>query len=169
MMRGVATILAAVIGLGAATASAQSYSPYYGIDPYDVPTPAWATHRYSAPTMLQMDPFGVGYNLLSGYRPVYGGARQPVGHEVISTQPNGNGYVYRPIYGPSPGYRYSVGGSLIVEYPSVRYPAPAYLPADVPQVAPSTFELQPSPAEPSPPNAPSRIAPSSSIGGPREF
>ena len=160
MVRGAATVLAAVIGFGAATAGAQSYP--YTVDPYDVRPPAWGTPTYSSPTMLQMDPFGVGYNLLSGYRPIYSGARQPIGHEIVATHRNGNGYVYRPIYGPSPGYRYSVGGALVVEYPNVRYPAPAYLPPGVPQVAPSTFDLQ------VPPTAPPQVPPPTSRG-PREF
>lgn len=171
MVRGTATIYAAtilatvMIGFGAASAEAQSY---YTVDPYDVPQPAWGAPTYSASTatMYQMNPFGVGYNLLSGYRTIYSGARQAVGHELIGTHDNGagyNGYVYRPIYGPSPGYRYSVGGALVVEYPNVRYPAPVYLPADAPQVTPATFELPLPPAA-----APEATAPDANRG-PREF
>lgn len=144
MLRRTLILTAAASMVGAATAAQAQSSAYYTVDPYDVSPPVGATPTYSVPTMVQMNPFAVGYNLLSGYRPIYSGARQPVGHELIGTHDNGvgyNGYVYRPVYGPSPGYRYSVGGALVVEFPNVRYPAPAYLPPDVPQVVPTTFEL----------------------------
>ena len=62
-------------------------------------------------SMWQMDPFGVGYDLLGGYRPIYAGARQSVGHEIIPTRADGNGYVYRPVYEASPGYHYTRGGA----------------------------------------------------------
>jgi hypothetical protein len=112
-----------VIGVllgGTTPASAQSRS-VYRMDPYDVQPMYGAQPTISATNFWQYDPFSVGYNLLGGYRPVYSGARQSVGHEIIYTEPNGNGYVYRPVYAPSPGYRYSQGGALIVEYRR-RYP-----------------------------------------------
>ena len=105
---------------GATSASAQSRN-VYRMAPYDVQPMYGAQPTISATNFWQYDPFSVGYNLLGGYRPIYSGARQAVGHEIIYTEPNGNGYVYRPVYAPSPGYRYSQGGALIVEYPG-RYP-----------------------------------------------
>lgn len=136
-----ATMLAAALGFDVASARAQSY---YTVDPYDVRVAPGSTPSYSVSNMIQINPFGVGYNLLSGYRQIYSGSRRVVGHELVGTHYNGvgyNGYVYRPMYEPSPGYRYSVGGALVVEFPSVRYPAPMYLPSNVPQVTPTTFEL----------------------------
>jgi hypothetical protein len=65
----------------------------------------------------QTNPFGVGYNLLTGYRPIYGGARQPSGHEVIWT--GQNSYVYRPTYAPNTTSSRATwaGGPLVIDYP----------------------------------------------------
>ena len=65
----------------------------------------------------QTNPFAVGYDLLAGYRSIYGGARQPVGHEMIWT--SHNGYVYRPTYSPdATSSRIAwAGGPLVIDYP----------------------------------------------------
>jgi hypothetical protein len=65
----------------------------------------------------QMNPFAVGYDLLAGYRPIYGGARQPVGHEMIWT--SHNGYVYRPTYSPNTTSTRVAwgGGPLVIDFP----------------------------------------------------
>ncbi len=44
---------------------------------------------------LPYSPFGY-YDLLAGFRPVYLGAPQPTGHQIIAT--SSNGYIYRPVY-----------------------------------------------------------------------
>jgi hypothetical protein len=105
----------------AAQSSPRSYS---AVDPYDVPRPAGTAPAVSYDYLWQTDPFGVGYDLLGGFRRIYSGARQPIGHEILPTRPDGNGYVYRPVYAPSPGYRYTPGGALIVEFPA-RHPTRA--------------------------------------------
>ena len=49
---------------------------------------------------LPYSPFGY-YDLLAGFRPVYLGAPQPTGHQIVAT--SRNGYIYRPVYDPPPG------------------------------------------------------------------
>lgn len=83
----------------------------------------------------QMQPFGVGYTLTGGYRPIYSGAVQPTGHQIIETH-GGNGYVYRPTYdygnepyGTGYGYRYpgttqvvgSSGRAFVASNPGTVY------------------------------------------------
>jgi hypothetical protein len=119
-----ALVSAAVVFSAAEACRAQSGAPnsssYYTLDPYDyVPAPG----SYPVVTVeprWQVAPFDVGYNLLSGMRPVFTGARQPIGHEIIMTH-GGNGYVYRPVYAPSPGYHFTPQGPLIIERAG-RYP-----------------------------------------------
>lgn len=86
--------------LVASPAQAQQ-STYGSVDPNQYARPA------AAPVTVmpewQTNPFQVGYSLVGGYRPLYSGAVQPVGHEMISTH-GGNGYVYRPVYGSQPYY-----------------------------------------------------------------
>jgi len=93
--------------------------PYGGGGPdpnYYNPAPGAYPDVYSAYTW-QMNPFDVGYDLLAGYRPIYGGARQPVGHEVIWT--SHNGYVYRPTYSPNTTSSRVAwgGGPLVIDFP----------------------------------------------------
>ena len=105
-----AALFASFVLVGSATA--QTTASYGTIDPYDyapaAPQPSWTTLQN-----WQMDPFSVGYNLLGGYRGLYIGAAQPIGHETISTH-GGNGYVYRPIYGSQPFYGWQHFGSYAV-------------------------------------------------------
>jgi len=183
-----ATALAAVpfTAASATIATAQSPSVYSGVDPYDVPRPLGVTPYVVAPPMWQLDPFGVGYDLLNGYRPIYSGARQPIGHEMAPTRADGNGYVYRPVYAPSPGYRYTPGGAMVVEYPT-RHPTKPdsefpSLDVALDAVLSPTYSYPPNavpvpldPAYPSqgyivPPNAlPPRSLPTTPYNGPREF
>jgi hypothetical protein len=147
-------------------AVAQS-TTYYTIDPYDVPTAPQLAPGGTPATMWQMDPFARGYNLLSGYRPVYAGARQPMGHEVIPTRPDGNGYVYRPVYAPSPGYHYTYGGALVIEYPQQH---PTLGEAAFPTLPPTNN--YPAAMTPQAPNGPMELPPprqTLSPTRPREF
>lgn len=113
LLRSATFCFAAATTLAAVAQTDSSYTT----DPYNVPSPAYVSPGGNASTMWQTDPFGVGYNMLSGFRQIYAGARQPMGHEIIPTRADGNGYVYRPVYAASPGYHYTRGGALIVEFP----------------------------------------------------
>lgn len=144
--------------VAAATAMfGQNLSPNVA-DPYDVPRPTVGRPTVSEPLLWQTNPWDVGYDLLAGYRPIYSGVRQPIGHEIVPTRPNGNGYVYRPLYAPSPGYRYTPGGAMIVEFPR-QHPTTADAP--FPAVATPAAYFEPSPSE-------SVLAPPRRTG-PREF
>jgi hypothetical protein len=88
-----------------------------GPDPnYFLPAPGTCPDVYSG-YAWQTNPFAVGYDLLAGYRPIYGGARQPIGHEMIWTSQNG--YVYRPTYSPNTSSSRIAwaGGPLVIDYP----------------------------------------------------
>lgn len=89
--------------------AAWAQQPTYGsVDPNRYPRAA-GTPVHVMPEW-QTNPFQVGYSLVGGYRPLYSGAAQPVGHEMISTH-GGNGYVYRPVYGAQPYYAPQYFGS----------------------------------------------------------
>ena len=88
-------------------AQAQQY-PNGSVDPNQYVRPAGAP--VTVMPEWQTNPFQVGYSLVGGYRPLYSGAVQPVGHEMISTH-GGNGYVYRPVYGSQPYYAPQYFGS----------------------------------------------------------
>lgn len=85
-------------------------SPSYGqsgvygtYDPNSYARPYGQAPVVSYDHTWQTDPFSVGYTLTGGYRSLYSGAPQPVGHETIMTH-GGNGYIYRPVYGEQPFY-----------------------------------------------------------------
>lgn len=147
--------------------SAYPSSTYYSVDPFDYAPPPGATVTTSIETRPQFAPFDQGYNLLGGFRPVYQGVPQPIGHEIISTH-NGNGYVYRPFYAPSPGYHYTPQGALVIERPG-RYPTSTATPYSA--AMPYSVVPQLPPAAPVAPHAipsnplPPRVQPT----GPREF
>jgi hypothetical protein len=130
-MRRIIVIVVLLVGATMAEiAAAQSRSPrstlsLYSVDPFDVAVPGGSYTEFDVVTLPQLDPFGWDYNLLGGFRPIYSGVRQPIGHETIVTH-NGNGGIYRPIYAPSPGYHLTPQGALIVERPG-RYPVPTYV------------------------------------------
>lgn len=111
----------------AAAALLGQNAPAFVGDPYDLPSPTVGRPIVSETPLWQADPWGVGYDLLGGYRPIVSGVRQPIGHEIVPTRPDGNGYVYRPLYAPSPGYHYTPGGALVVEFPQ-RHPTTADAP-----------------------------------------
>lgn len=156
----------------AGAAVAQSYS-VYKIDPFDVPAAPVFNPSANSASMWQMDPFGVGYDLLGGYRPIYAGARQSIGHEIIPTRADGNGYVYRPVYEASPGYHYTRGGALIIEYPQ-QHPTradaafPTLPPAQPITLPPGSYGELPVPYDVplQPPYVPQ---PPTRRSGPREF
>jgi hypothetical protein len=139
--------------MAAAIAVGQNVSPYVA-DPYDVPSRTIGRATVGETPLWQIDPWGVGYDLVRGFRPVYSGVRQPIGHEIIPTRPDGNGYVYRPVYAPSRGYHYTPGGALVVEFPQQHPTRPD---APFPAVAAPTEHVEPLPV-PAPPRR-----------GPREF
>ncbi|MBA4020114.1 MAG: hypothetical protein C0483_23370 [Pirellula sp.] len=91
----------------AGPAQAQQYT-YGSVDPNQYARPAGAP--VTVMPEWQTNPFQVGYSLVGGYRPLYSGAAQPIGHETISTH-GGNGYVYRPVYGAQPYYAPQYFGS----------------------------------------------------------
>ena len=157
MSRFLLGVAAAFSCFTAASSANAQFPSYSSIDPLDVPSPVGMAPSVSYGYNWQVDPFGVGYNLLSGYRPIYAGSRQPIGHEIIPTRPDGNGYVYRPVYAPSPGYRYTYGGALVIEYPQ-RHPTRAD--AEFPTLGGPTMYVAPTPV-------PAPIEPRTS--GPRDF
>ena len=117
--------------MGFVATNATAQSPGYSVDPYAYRVPPGASSSYAYSPQWQIDPFNVGYDLLLGYRPIYSGARQPIGHEIISTH-NGNGYIYRPTYAPSPGYHYTPGGALVIEYRGTYSPPQTVVPYSPP-------------------------------------
>lgn len=60
---------------------------------------------------LAYQPFGP-YDLLGGYAPVYLGARQPSGHEIVPLGPNG--YIYRPTFDDPPASPFAASPGLPV-------------------------------------------------------
>lgn len=106
-----------------------SWSSYGAMEPYayyadfndqlypaggDAPDPYPERYR-RLPTVEMMmatrtRPFAGGYSLAGGYRPVYTGVEQPVGHEITMTH-GGNGYVYQPVYASAPTQVYTGSGS----------------------------------------------------------
>jgi hypothetical protein len=172
---GFCACLVAVALAWATGAAAQEFGyRYYGTggpDPYSyAPSPGTVPAVYSAYTW-QTSPFSVGYDLLAGYRPIYGGARQPIGHEMIWT--SDNSYVYRPTYSPntSPIRAAWWGGPLVIDFPGTdraKYYTSSgpvwelkpgmFTPYDVAPPLPPMVELEPSAAPPA-----------AVRSGPREF
>lgn len=125
-----------------------TWSSYGAMDPYayyadfndqlypaggDAPDP-FPERTRRIPTVEMMmatrtQPFGVGYSLAGGYRPVYTGVEQPVGHVTTMTH-GGNGYTYQPVYAPAPtqvytghpGYGgYGSSRALVINNPGTPY------------------------------------------------
>lgn len=109
MMRSffAATLLLAALSGGATYGQSGVYGTY---DPNSYARPYGQYPAVSYDQTWQTDPFSVGYTLTGGYRSLYSGAPQPVGHETIMTH-GGNGYVYRPVYGEQPFYGWQHFGS----------------------------------------------------------
>ena len=100
-----ALVIAAACLAGSAQAQPRAWS---SVDPNQYARPAGTP--VTGISEWQTNPFQVGYSLVGGYRPLYSGAAQPIGHEMISTH-GGNGYVYRPVYGSRPYYAPQYYGS----------------------------------------------------------
>lgn len=77
-------------------------------DPFPERTRRLPTVEMMMATRTQ--PFAVGYSLAGGYRPVYTGVEQPVGHVTTMTH-GGNGYTYQPTYAAAPTQYYAGSGS----------------------------------------------------------
>jgi hypothetical protein len=159
----------AVVGVASRSHAQQYGYNYYGWggpDPYAYAPPAGAYPAAYSTYNYQMNPFAVGYDLLGGYRPIYSGARQPIGHEMIWT--GQNSYVYRPTYAAETSSARVAwgGGPLVIDYPGTNQAKYYTSSGPVWELKPGMFTLNDI-APPLPiatePSAPRRTS------GPREF
>jgi hypothetical protein len=172
--RLVLTALFAALSFAKSGAAQEFGYRYYGsggADPYSyAPAPgsypaAYTTFNY------QTNPFAVGYDLLAGYRPVYGGARPINGHEMIWT--SDNGYVYRPTYSPDTQSSRIAwwGGPLVIDFPGTDRAKYYTSSGPVWELKPGMFTHN-DVAPPLPPLVslePQAVAPAAVRSGPREF